>query len=215
MFSVGIWYAHPFPLAVVGVFVAAHILTRPTWRARASAAGALLVPIVPAALLCVVTAHHHLVKAAGRAGPAFAFLNPWEMLAHLWTDVSGALTPYGGMTIVPAILLLPGSPGKGRRTASRRMPLGVLAGLAAAYFLLPEMLSNWCYFNCRLVPYLWAVLLLWLPRELPRPVAVALAGCALVYSAATGVDYARASTVIAPRSARESMWSLATPRCCR
>ena len=31
----------------------------------------------------------------GSAGPAFAFLNPWETLAHLWTDVSGALTPYG------------------------------------------------------------------------------------------------------------------------
>jgi len=53
------------------------------------------------------------------------------------------------------------------------------------------MLSNWWHFNCRLVPYIWALLLLWLPRDLPRPVALALTGCALVYSAATGVDYVR------------------------
>ena len=190
--SVAIWYAHPFPLAVVGVLVMVHVVTRPSWRARARAAGALLLPMVPAALLCVITAHHHLVKAGGGAGvgPVFAFLNPWETLAHLWTDVSGALTPRGSLTIVPA-LLLPWFAWKGRRTASSRLPLVVTAGLLAAYFFVPVMLSNWWYFNCRLVPYIWALLLLWLPRDLPRPVALALTGCALVYSAATGVDYVR------------------------
>ena len=188
--AVAIGYAHPFPLAVAGVLLAAHVLTRPTWRARATAAGALLLPIAPAALLGVVTAHHHLVKAGASAGPAFAFLNPWETLAHLWTDVSGALTPLGSITIVPAVLL-PVFAWRGRRSASSRLPPAALAGLALAYFLLPEMLSNWCYFSCRLVPCLWAVLLLYLPRELPRPAAVALAACALAFSVATGVDYAR------------------------
>jgi hypothetical protein len=189
--SCATWYAHPFPLAVVGVLVAAHVATRPTWRARAAAVAALLLPIVPAALLCVVTAYHHLAKATGAGGgPAFAFLNPWETVAHLWTDVSGAFTLLGSVTIVPAILL-PWFAWKGRRAVSSRLPLAVMAGLTAAYFLLPVMLSNWCYFNCRLVPYIWAVLLLCLPRELPRPVAVALAGCALAFSVATGVDYVR------------------------
>jgi hypothetical protein len=190
--SVAIWYAHPFPLAVVGVLVTAHVVMRPTWRARARAASALLLPILPAGLLCVVVAYHHLVKARGVAvaGPAFRFLNPWETLAHLWTDASGAFTWYGSMTVVPA-LLLPWFAWKGRRAAASRLPLAALAGLGAAYLLLPEMLSNWCYFNCRLVPYLWAVLLVWVPREVPRPVAVVLAGCALAFSAATGIDYAR------------------------
>ena len=67
----------------------------------------------------------------------------------------------------------------------------MLAGLAAAYFLMPVMLSNWWYFNCRLVPYLWVVLLLFLPRELPRPAVAGLAACALAFSLATGVDYVR------------------------
>ncbi len=191
--SCAVWYAHPFPLAVVGVLVAAHVLTRATWRQRARAALALLLPVVPAAALCGVTACHHLVKASADAGgspPAFAFLNPWETLAHLWTDVSGAFTPYGSMTIVPAVLL-PWFAWRGRRTARSRLPPAVMAALAVAYFVVPVMFSNWWYFNCRLVPYLWAALLLWLPGELPRPIAVVLASCALAYSVATGVDYAR------------------------
>ena len=53
------------------------------------------------------------------------------------------------------------------------------------------MMSNWCYLNSRLVPFLWAGLALRLPSTLPRPVAVVLAACALSFSAVTGIDYVR------------------------
>ena len=53
------------------------------------------------------------------------------------------------------------------------------------------MLSNWWYLNCRLVPFLWAGLLVRLPSTLPRPVAIVLAASALSFSAVTGIDYVR------------------------
>jgi len=66
-----------------------------------------------------------------------------------------------------------------------------MAVLLAAYVGLPEMLSNWHYLNCRLVPFLWAGLLVRLPATLPRPIAIVLAVAALSFSAVTGVDYVR------------------------
>jgi hypothetical protein len=66
-----------------------------------------------------------------------------------------------------------------------------MAILAVAYVGLPVMMSNWWHLNCRLVPFLWAGLLLRLPATLPRPAAFALCACALAFSAVTGVDYLR------------------------
>src|SRR5262249_6449646 len=58
-----VWYAHPFPLGVVGGLVALHVARSPTWHARINAGCALLLPLVPAGLLALVAVHHHLVKA--------------------------------------------------------------------------------------------------------------------------------------------------------
>ncbi len=121
-----LWYAHPFPLAVVGVLVALHAATRATWKERFAAGVALLVPLAPAGLLSAVAAQHHLIKAehTTAAAAVFAYLNPWEIAGHLWTDVSGALTRWGSMTIVPALLL----PVFAWRAATGRAPLPVDAG---------------------------------------------------------------------------------------
>jgi hypothetical protein len=192
-----LWYAHPFPLAVVGALVAAHAITRKTWPARIGAGVALLLPLAPAALLAVSAAQQHLVKAehaTTQAAGTFAYLNPWEIAAHLWTDVSGALTRWGSMTIVPALLLVWFAwKGEGQRRASQPAFLSTPAMfvLLAVYVALPVMLSNWNYLNCRLVPFLWAGLLLRLPVTVPRPLAIALAASAVAFSAVTGVDYVR------------------------
>ena len=190
-----LWYAHPFPLAVVGALVALHVATRASWPARLSAAVALLAPLAPAALLSLTAARKHLVKAehaTTAAAATFSYLNPWELIAHLWTDVSGALTRWGATTIVPA-LLLPVFVWTWRHRTPRRAFLSgpAMVLLAAAYVALPVMLSNWWYLNCRLVPFLWAGLLVRLPSTLPRPAAVALVVSALSFSAATGADYLR------------------------
>jgi hypothetical protein len=191
--SVALWYTHPFPLAVVGVLVALHVATRPTWRERIQAGVELLLPLALAGGLAVVTAQHHLVKAGqstARGAGTFSYDNPWEMLRNLWSEVSGALTPWGSMTIVPAVLL-PLFAWKQRRVARPFLSIPGMAVLAAAYVGLPEMMSNWNYLNTRLVPFLWAGLAVRLPNALPRPVAIVLMASALSFSAATGIDYVR------------------------
>jgi hypothetical protein len=191
-----LWLAHPFPLAVVGALVALHAATRSGWRARAAAALALLAPLVPAGLLSLVAAHQHLVKAehATAAATTFVYLSPWRIVAHFWTDVSGALTRWGSMTVVPA-LLLPffalASASRSRWAARPFFSGPAMAALGVAYAALPIMVSNWWYLNCRLVPFLWAGLLLRLPRALPRWAAVALTASALSFSVVTGIDYLR------------------------
>ena len=220
-----LWYAHPFPLAIVGLLVALHAATRASWRDRVTTGFALLTPLAPAALLSLLAAQHHLVKTEGAstlASGGFAYLNPAEIVLHFWTDVSGALTRWGSLTIVPAILLpwfawrgrvsLPvvstngrearpvvstngrearpvvSTNGRGARPFFSAAGLGLLA---AMYLALPVMISNWWYFNCRLVPFLWAGLALRLPATLRRPIAVTLAACALASSVVMGIDYVR------------------------
>jgi hypothetical protein len=187
-----LWYAHPFPLAIAGALVALDVVRRPTWRGRITAGVALLLPLAPAGLLSLVAAQHHLVKVerSSAAAATFSYLNPWEIAAHLWLDASGALTRLGSMTLVPA-LLLPVFAWKQRREARAFFSTAAMAALAAAYVGLPEMLSNWSYFHCRLVPFLWAGLAVRLPATLPRPIAGLLAACALSSSVVMGVDYVR------------------------
>ena len=191
-FSGVVWYAHPFPLAVLGAMVALHAATRPTRRERIAASVALLLPLVPAGILSLVSAQQHLVKAehSSAAAASYMYLNPWEILSHLWLDVSGAFTRWGSMTIVPT-LLLPFFAWAQRRAPRPFFSATAMAVFAVAYVGLPHMMSNWFYLNTRLVPFLWAGLILRLPTTLPRPVAILLAACALSFSAVQGVDYVR------------------------
>ncbi len=188
----GVWYAHVFPFAIICLLVGLHAAGQSTWPARRQAVLTLLLPLAPAGLLALVTVEHHLVKPehSTAAMAAFMFLNPWELLAHLWLDVSGALTWRGSMTIFPALLLPYFVWRRGWRPrhffTGRSMVL-----LTAAYLGLPSMLSNWNYLNCRLVPFLWAGLLIQLPSRLPRAVAGLLVASALTFSMTLGADYVR------------------------
>ncbi len=191
--SLLLWYAHPFPLAVVGLLIVLHAALQPSWADRSTALSRLLLPLAPAGLLCLLAAQRHLVKAehAPPLGAAtWAYTTPWGILAHLWYDASGALTRWGSMTIVPA-LLLPYFVWRHRQVQRPFFSRPAMVMLVAGYVALPVMLSNWNYLNCRLVPFIWAGLLLRLPTRVPRPVAIALAGCALAFSAVLGIDYAR------------------------
>jgi hypothetical protein len=220
VFSGVLWYAHPFPLAVVGGLVALHVACRSTWRARIGASLALLLPLAPAGILFLVAAFQHLVKAERASAVTAAgvsYLNPLDIVGHFWLDASGALTKWGSMTIIPA-LLLPYFAWRRRAEKAGPRPAASVAGesrnhpkvstsdrravhaffstlamaiLAAAYVALPFMLSNWWYLNCRLVVFLWAGLALRLPTRLSRPVAILLVTCALSFSAVMGVDYVR------------------------
>ena len=190
--AVVVWYAHMFPIAVVGLLVALYAAGRPSWPARIQAGVTLLLPLAPAGLLALVTAEHHLVKPqhSTAAAASFMFLNPWELLGHLWHDVSGALTWRGSATLVPA-LLLPYFVWRQPWTRRAFFSGPAMVLLTVAYLGLPSMLSNWNYLNCRLVPFLWAGMIVQLPSRLPRAVAALLAVSALTFSVALGADYVR------------------------
>jgi hypothetical protein len=188
-----IWYAHPFPLMVVGGLAALETVRRPTWQARIATGLALLAPLAPAAMLALLSAERHLVKAdraRQQAQALFAYLPPWETLAHLWLDASGALTRWSGVTLVPAVLLFYYAWRERRLSRPIFSPLAMSA-LGLAFVALPTTLSNWCYFNCRLVPFLWAGALVRLPARLPKAVVGVLAASALWFSVALGGDYLR------------------------
>jgi hypothetical protein len=210
--AVTIWYAHPFPLMIVICLVGLHALRRPTWRERMKTGLVLLAPLAPIGLMFFVAAQQHLVKAdqaRPRSEAWFVYLPPWETAAHLWLDVSGALTRWGSSTVVPLLLLLYYGWRQRRQARAFFSPLA-MAGLAAGYLALPTMISNWWYFNCRLVPYLWVGALLRVPERLPRALTGLLAICAVWFSVALGVDYLRldrdraefaAGTDVVPRQA--------------
>lgn len=188
-----LWFAHPLPLALLGALVGLQALRTAGWPARLAAARALLVPLLPAVALSAVAAERHLVKdphTTASTTLAFSYLNPFEMVEHLWLDASGALTRWGSMTIVP-LALLGYFAWRGRAVERPFFSRAALLALAVGYVALPETLSNWSYFHCRLVPFLWAGLALRLPARLPRPVLGLLVACALAFSAVTGLDYVR------------------------
>lgn len=202
--SVVLWYAHPFPLAVVAALVGLHAATRSGWGERRRAGLVVLAPLAPALLLAVGAAGQHLGKgpdAPAVATAGSAWLSPRELIEHLWLDGSGALTWWGASTFVPAVLLpyvlwrtragRGGPQPRAERSGPAFFPAAAVAALAIVYVGLPFMLSNWWYLNCRLVPFLWAGLLVRLPSRLPRPLAAVLAASALWFSAVLGVDYAR------------------------
>ena len=192
VFSMVLWYAHPFPLGVVGILVAAHAFTRPTQRERIAATLSLLAPLAPSGILALVTAQHHLVKAehSTAAHASLFYLNPWELLEHIWLDVSGALTWWGAATILPTVVLVVLA-WRGRRMAVPFFSWPAVIGIFAVYLALPTMYSNWNYLNTRMVPFLWAAFLLRVPPRLPRTLTIVLALAALWFSVALGVDYLR------------------------
>ncbi len=186
-----LWYAHPFPLMVVMGLVGLHVSFSPTWKARLRAGLGLLLPLLPVGLLFFAAAQQHLVKAdpaRPKSEAWFAYLPPWETLGHLWLDASGALTRWGSVTVVPALVLAYYA-WKRRRAARTFFSPLAMAALAGAYLALPTMISNWWYLNCRLVPFLWVGALARVPERLPRRVAILLGACALWFSGALGADY--------------------------
>jgi hypothetical protein len=195
-----VWYAHPFPLGVVVGLVSMDVARVLGWRRRLVAAGARLGPLAPVGILVGVTALRHLVKVDGAPAAAaseYIFQPAWALALHFWLDASGALTRWGSMTIVPA-LLLPWVASGTRRKSRTRNPGGswvsgpaALVALAATYVALPFMLSNWAYLNCRLVPFLWAMLALGVPTTVPRWMPPVLLASAVTFSVVLGLDYLR------------------------
>ncbi|MBV9948902.1 MAG: hypothetical protein JOZ69_18785 [Myxococcales bacterium] len=188
-----VWYAHVFPLFVVGFLVLLDVIARRSDAERLRAAGALGGPLLPAALLAAGSLAVQLTEPAGAMSGYLQirrFLPAWELLYNLWAEWTYGFTSLERATLVPCVVLA----ALALRRRGARVPLlgpTAMLGLAMLYVLLPHATGNWFHVNSRVIPFLWAGALVRLPERLPRAVAAILAACTLVSSAGMGVDYVR------------------------
>jgi hypothetical protein len=187
-----VWYAHVFPLLVVLLLVAVHLVVARAWRAPLQAAwlgGPLALPAGLAAMSIVA----QVTEPRGAMSGHVTFeklLPPWELLYNLWAEWFWAFTWREYATLVPCVLLGLWAFRRARDDVPFFGPwaLGILAGL---YAFLPYTAGNWFHVNSRFIPFLWLAALVRLPERVPRRLLAGLCGCAVTYSAGMGADYVR------------------------
>ena len=117
-------------------------------------------------------------------------LPPWELFYNMFAEWMFGFTWLSVPALVPTLVipLLAFS-----RRWERPMFFGPVAlfGLWGLYFATPYVATNWFHVNSRFIGFLWIAMLLRVPDRLDRRLAGLLAMCALLYSAAMGVDYVR------------------------
>jgi hypothetical protein len=187
------WYAHVFPLLVVGLLIAVHVVTRRTWRERWGQAVALVAPLLPAGALVASSLWVHFTEPVGAMTANVALdrtAPPWELAYNLWAEWMWGFTKLEILTIVPCIALGVWGILRWRDDVPFFGPVAV-AALAALYVFSPYVATNWFHVNSRFIPFLWLAALVRVPERLPRRAPAVLAACALASSAGMGVDYVR------------------------
>jgi hypothetical protein len=187
------WYAHVFPLLVVQMLVAIHVVTRRSWRDRLLAARDLVPPLLPSTGLVAASLWVHYTEPVGAMTGYVALgkmLPVWELFYNLWAECFWSFTWLELATLVPCIGMGVWAIYRWRDDVPFFGPVA-FAALAALYFFTPYITTNWFHVNSRFIPFLWLAALVRLPERLPRRVPAVLAGCALTYTAGMGVDYVR------------------------
>lgn len=195
--GVATWYAHVFPLLVVHLLIVVEAATRRSHRERWIAARAMLTALAPSTLLALVSVAQHVRDAVG---PMTGFVDsqkvlaPWELVYNLWAEWFWGYSNLSLTSIVPCVALaFVGL----RALRTRKGPFPTffspwaLLALVVLYCFIPYKMTNWFHVNSRLVPYLWAGLLLFVPERLPKALIGVLAVSGALYSVGMGVDYVR------------------------
>ncbi|HEX3772137.1 MAG TPA: hypothetical protein VHV30_14775 [Polyangiaceae bacterium] len=191
--AVVIWYAHVFPLLVVLMLVAIHIVTRRGWSARVADAKWLLLPLQPAGLLVLGSLRVHFTEPAGAMTGYVALgrmLPPWELFYNMWAEWFYGFTWLEIGTLVPCLGMGLWAIYRWKDDAPFFGPIPLVA-LAGLYFFTPYIATNWFHVNSRFVPFLWLAALVRLPDRLPRRALAVLGVCALTYTLGMGADYVR------------------------
>jgi hypothetical protein len=187
------WHAHVFPLLVVQMLIAVHMVTRRSWVERLCAARVLLPPLLPSAALVAVSLWVHTTEPVGAMTGYVALgkmLPPWELFYNLWAEYFWSFTWLELSTLVPCLGLGLWALYKWRDDVPFFGPAEFVA-LGALYFFTPYVATNWFHVNSRFIPFLWLAALVRLPERIPRLAGAALTLCALIYTAGMGVDYVR------------------------
>jgi hypothetical protein len=187
------WHAHVFPLLVVHLLVALHILMRPTWRGRGDCALRLAAPLLPSSALMMASLWSQLTEPVGALTGYVnlrRLLPPWELFYNLWAEWFYGFTWLEIATLLPCVMMGLWALYKWRDRPPFFGPLP-FAALGAFYFFSPYIATNWFHVNSRFIPFLWLAALVRLPDRLPARWLGVLAACALSYSIGMGVDYVR------------------------
>jgi hypothetical protein len=187
-----VWYAHVFPLLVVLLLVAVHLLATRAWR-RPPDAGWLVAPLVVPACLAAMSILAQVTEPRGAMAGYVAlgkFLPPWELLYNLWAEWFWAFTWREYATLVPCALLAFWAVRRARDDVPFFGPWA-LAALAALYAFTPYTAGNWFHVNSRFIPFLWLAAMVRLPDRVPRALLLTLGACAATYAVGMGVDYVR------------------------
>lgn len=190
------WYSHVFPLLVVHLLVLVHVVLQRGFKAKRDEALRVGLPLAPVTALVLVSLHQHLLDTNG---PMTAFVHnkkmipAWELVYNLWAEWFWAFTKLELSTLVPCVLLGAFTLASFlRREKSPAFFTGPALGvLVVLYVFSPYRVTNWYHVNSRLIPFIFFVMLLRVPERLPKRLAALLGACALVYSAAMGVDFVR------------------------
>jgi hypothetical protein len=191
--GVAAWYGHPFPITLAAGLVGLEVLLGVPWRSWPRRLVGSLGPFVPALLLSVATAAVHWLKPEARPpllDAGIFYLSPEETVGQLWSHGPGGFGWLEGSALLPAAVLLVTA----WRERARPVPYfrwAAMALLLLLFLALPASQSNWGLFNARVLPFLWAGLLVRAPATMPRGLTRGLAAAAVLYAAAMTVDYWR------------------------
>ena len=191
--AVATWYAHVFPLLVVGLMVVAHVASRGSWAAARRQGRTLGAALVPAGLLAGGSILIHLRTTAAAAASSVERTElsslPWQIY-DLWAHELYGFTPLSASSLLVALVL-----GvwlvRRWRTAPALLGPWPTGAVLAAYFACPSVAFDWGYMSSRFIPFVWAAALVRAPVRLPRTVGLALGLAAVAYWVGNGVDMLR------------------------
>lgn len=187
------WYAHTFPLLVVHLLLAIHVVQLKSMRERLREFTTLALPLLPVTLLVALSLYMHVTEPVG-AMTGFTKLGKliptWELAYNLWAEWFWGFTWLSISSIVPAVVLFVcGYLGRKERPTFFS-PLAV-ATLAFLFVFSPYVATNWFHVNSRFIPFIWLALLVRVPTSIPKKLTAFLALCAVLYSAGMGADFVR------------------------
>jgi hypothetical protein len=191
-FGVLLWYAHGIMIMLVGLLATIEALVRPGGvRAKASAAIALVGPMVPVGGLIAMTIVRHAMETTheasfGHVGTVY-FQDNFSAVYDLWAHWTFGMSPLSAAGIVTAIALGVFAVRNARANVPLFSPWAFVV-LFTIYWFFPHMMPGFGYVDERVLPFLWAWALVRVPASVPKWVASLLVASTLLWSAGTACD---------------------------